>query len=76
MQRVKKERNFAYTEIDVMQAGQEKWKSVYEFDTPVVRLTSMFSVICNASRTNSLDPRRPFHDQLDFDLFAEADASL
>lgn len=29
-------RPFHYTEIDVMSAGQQKWKDVYEFDTPVV----------------------------------------
>lgn len=30
-------RPFEYTEIDVMSAGQTKWKNLYEFDTPVVR---------------------------------------
>ena len=29
-------RRFEYQEIDVMSAGQGKWKDVYEFDTPVV----------------------------------------
>ncbi|KAK4539282.1 hypothetical protein LTR36_000836 [Oleoguttula mirabilis] len=29
-------RQFAYDEIDVMTPGQEKWKGLYEFDTPVV----------------------------------------
>lgn len=33
---VKVKRPFEYQEINVMDAGQEKWKSVYEFDTPVV----------------------------------------
>lgn len=31
-------RPFAYREIDVMTAGNEQWKDMYEFDTPVVRL--------------------------------------
>ncbi|KAF2472018.1 uncharacterized protein BDR25DRAFT_221209 [Lindgomyces ingoldianus] len=31
-------RPFAYHEINVMDPGQEKWKSVYEFDTPVVHI--------------------------------------
>lgn len=31
-------RPFEYTEIDVMSAGQTKWKKLYEFDTPVVSL--------------------------------------
>ncbi|KAF2018693.1 hypothetical protein BU24DRAFT_458441 [Aaosphaeria arxii CBS 175.79] len=35
---VKTNRPFAYQEIDVMQPGQEKWKSVYEFDTPVIHV--------------------------------------
>lgn len=30
------QRPFEYTEIDVMAPGQQKWKDVYEFDTPVV----------------------------------------
>jgi hypothetical protein len=34
--RVKEKRPVTYNEIDVMQPGQERWKSVYEFDTPVV----------------------------------------
>jgi hypothetical protein len=33
---VEKQRPLAYQEINVMDAGQEKWKSLYEFDTPVV----------------------------------------
>jgi hypothetical protein len=35
---VRKERNFEYKEINVMEPGQEKWKGVYEFDTPVVNM--------------------------------------
>lgn len=33
---VEKKRPLAYQEINVMDIGQEKWKSLYEFDTPVV----------------------------------------
>lgn len=29
-------RPFEYDEIDVMSSSQEKWKAIYEFDTPVV----------------------------------------
>ena len=29
-------RTFEYGEIDVMAAGQESWKKIYEFDTPIV----------------------------------------
>jgi len=28
-------RPFEYKEINVMEPGQDKWKAVYEFDTPV-----------------------------------------
>lgn len=31
-------RPFAYKEIDVMVPGEEKWKDLYEFDTPVVSI--------------------------------------
>lgn len=37
VENVKQQRPFEYQEIDVMQTGQEKWKHLYEFDTPVVR---------------------------------------
>lgn len=30
---------FEYEEIDVMSPGQQHWKDLYEFDTPVVSLT-------------------------------------
>jgi glutaredoxin len=38
MSKVWDRRPFEYTEIDVMAANQTKWKNLYEFDTPVVRL--------------------------------------
>lgn len=31
-------RPFEYDEVNVMEAKQKKWKDLYEFDTPVVRL--------------------------------------
>jgi glutaredoxin len=40
MSKVWDRRPFEYTEIDVMAANQTKWKNLYEFDTPVVRLKS------------------------------------
>jgi hypothetical protein len=33
---VEAKRPLVYHEINVMEPGQEKWKSLYEFDTPVV----------------------------------------
>lgn len=38
MSKVWDRRPFEYTEIDVMAPNQTKWKNLYEFDTPVVRL--------------------------------------
>lgn len=31
-------RPYEYDEIDVMASKQNKWKDIYEFDTPVVRI--------------------------------------
>jgi len=36
VQNVNKARPLQYHEINVMEPGQEKWRDVYEFDTPVV----------------------------------------
>lgn len=38
VQNVKSKRPFELREINVMDHGQDKWKSIYEFDTPVVRV--------------------------------------
>jgi hypothetical protein len=35
---VRKHRSADYVEIDVMEQGNEDWKNLYEFDTPVVCL--------------------------------------
>ncbi|KAF2274530.1 glutaredoxin 2 [Westerdykella ornata] len=29
---------FKYQEVNVMEPGQEKWRAVYEFDTPVIHV--------------------------------------
>lgn len=42
MSKVWDRRPFEYTEIDVMAAKQEKWKNLYEFDTPVVSVKVVF----------------------------------
>lgn len=36
MAKVWAKRPFEYTEIDVMAAKMDKWRNLYEFDTPVV----------------------------------------
>lgn len=33
---LQQKREFEYREIDIMREGQEAWKDIYEFDTPVV----------------------------------------
>jgi hypothetical protein len=43
VQNVEAKRPLTYEEINVMEPGQEKWKSMYEFDTPVVSLKAMYS---------------------------------
>lgn len=40
LQEIQKRRPFDYNEIDVMESRQEEWKNMYEFDTPVVSITS------------------------------------
>jgi len=42
VQRVQATRPFELREINVMDPGQEKWRGVYEFDTPVVGLRPFF----------------------------------
>jgi len=43
---VRLERNFQYIEIDVMGAGQTKWKELYEFDAPVVYTKLVMTSLC------------------------------
>ncbi|OSS49639.1 hypothetical protein B5807_06107 [Epicoccum nigrum] len=38
VQNVNKTRPLQYWEINVMEPGQERWKDVYEFDTPVIHI--------------------------------------
>jgi hypothetical protein len=42
VQHVKSKRPLEYREINVMEPGQEQWKSLYEFDTPVVMLSTLY----------------------------------
>lgn len=72
---VRERRPFTYHEIDVMQPGQEKWKSVYEFDTPVVCLPIYFISSCYASAESS-DPCRQSQFSRDNDVGAQINASI
>jgi hypothetical protein len=56
VQNVNKTRPLQYKEINVMEQGQEKWKEVYEFDTPVVSLLS--SVLTAEYLSGLPDPHR------------------
>ncbi len=38
-----KKRSFEYNEVDVMATGQNQWKDLYEFDTPVVSIIEPLS---------------------------------
>ncbi|PQE25936.1 glutaredoxin domain-containing protein [Rutstroemia sp. NJR-2017a BBW] len=38
--KVRETRPFVYKEINVMEEGQTHWKDLYEFDTPVIHVSS------------------------------------
>lgn len=40
--KVQKKRPLDYSEIDVMAQGQQHWKDLYEFDTPVLHVQRVF----------------------------------
>lgn len=64
VQNVKKTRPLQYHEINVMDPGQEKWKNVYEFDTPVVShhhepLTAEYLSGHRSTSTKQAHPTQP-----------------
>jgi hypothetical protein len=71
---VNKTRPLQYKEINVMEQGQEKWKEVYEFDTPVVSLLS--SVLTAEYLSGLPDPHRQSKCIWDDNLIVETHASL
>ncbi|KAL5116735.1 hypothetical protein ACEQ8H_005347 [Pleosporales sp. CAS-2024a] len=46
---VTSQRPLTYHEINVMEPGQEKWKSLYEFDTPVIHIDKADAPMTTAS---------------------------
>jgi hypothetical protein len=56
VQNVNKTRPLQYQEINIMEPGQERWKQVYEFDTPVVSYLS--STLIAEYLSGLLDPHR------------------
>jgi hypothetical protein len=55
VENVKVKRPFAYHEVNVMEPGQEKWKEVYEFDTPVVCEPELTGCIAQLTRQIHVD---------------------
>lgn len=49
-----KRKPLPYSEIDVMTTGNEKWKNVYEFDTPVLHIQ-------RTDQANAAEPKKLFH---------------
>ena len=41
---LQKKRPIDYSEIDIMEAGQQKWKEVYDFDVPVLHVDKVTSL--------------------------------
>lgn len=54
LQIVAKKRSFDYNEIDVMLPGQNEYKDLYQFDTPVVRTALLFFSAYPTFYVNSL----------------------
>ncbi|CAF9924524.1 MAG: hypothetical protein ALECFALPRED_002780 [Alectoria fallacina] len=46
---VSKKRSFDYHQVDVMASDQQQWKLLYEFDTPVVRIS--FALFLGAAKS-------------------------
>lgn len=74
VQRVKETRPLQYKEINVMEPGQEKWKEVYEFDTPVV--SNHRNTLIVEYLSGRLDPCRQSKRPRNNNLIVKAYASL
>lgn len=75
VQDVKAKRPLAYEEINVMEPGQERWRSLYEFDTPVVCFPSV-DIGCERVPECRTDPHRRRQRARDYTLVVEAHASV
>ena len=74
---VQKRRPFTYQEIDVMAYGQEKWKSSYEFEVPVLHVERIFHTYSKPDIIS--EPRKLMHRFTEKDiekLIDEAEAGL
>ncbi|KAF1931042.1 uncharacterized protein M421DRAFT_57448 [Didymella exigua CBS 183.55] len=72
VQNVNKTRPLQYQEINVMEPGQEKWKEVYEFDTPVVHIDKASA---SETTTSSLKLMHRFKEEEVTKLMDEAERS-
>ncbi|KAI4207120.1 MAG: hypothetical protein LQ349_009874, partial [Xanthoria aureola] len=66
IQSVSRLRSFEYREVNIMSHGQESWKQLYEFDTPVVHVQRVFH---NYAKPNIMtEPRKLMHRFSEKDL--------
>lgn len=70
MQNVNKTRPLQYQEVNVMEPGQERWKDVYEFDTPVVSQQHTYTNISRVPKWSCSDPHRQSKRARDNNLIA------
>lgn len=83
VENVRAKRPLDYYEINVMEPGQEKWKNLYEFDTPVVSRPGTIPLIplytirkCAEYLNVQLDPHRQGRSSGNDDFVAQAYASV
>ncbi|KAF9695957.1 hypothetical protein EKO04_006116 [Ascochyta lentis] len=72
VQNVNKTRPLQYQEINVMEPGQERWKEVYEFDTPVIHIDKASTL---QTTTSSLKLMHRFKEEEVTKLMDEAERS-
>lgn len=70
VQNVNKTRPLQYQEVNVMEPGQERWKDVYEFDTPVVSQQHTYTNISRVPKWSCSDPHRQSKRARDNNLIA------
>jgi len=57
--KVQKKRTLEYAEVDVLAPGQEKWKKLYQYETPVLHVEPIPQ---NSVKSNSLaEPKKLWH---------------
>ena len=66
IQSVSQIRSFGYSEVNILSPGQESWRRLYEFDTPVVRpeLKTSFHDASNFNRFMSSESFPPMQNPI------------